>query len=85
MCLLQLKIHTNYAEIYNGSNVIVALLDTGIDIFHPDLNDSILAFGGVSLVEGDPYPLDFNGHGTFCAGIITGDGVIDNKTRGDST
>ena len=72
----------NYAEIYNGSNVIVALLDTGIDIFHPDLNESILAFGGVSLVEGDPYPLDFNGHGTFCAGLITGDGIIANKARG---
>ena len=72
----------NYAEIYNGSNVIVALLDTGIDIFHPDLNGSILAFGGVSLVEGDPYPLDFHGHGTFCAGLITGNGVINNKIRG---
>ncbi len=72
----------NFTKIYNGTNIIVALLDTGIDIFHPDLTDSILAFGGVSMVDGDPFPLDFNGHGTFCAGIITGNGVINSSIKG---
>jgi len=72
----------NYDKSYNGSNVIVALLDTGVDIFHPDLNKSILAFGGASLVEGDPFPLDFNGHGTFCAGIIASGGIINKNMRG---
>ncbi len=78
------KNSNNYTEMYNGTNVIVALLDTGIDISHPDLkNNSILAFGGVSLVEGEPFPfVDFHGHGTFCAGLITGDGVQSPKYKG---
>ncbi|MFX1296320.1 MAG: S8 family serine peptidase, partial [Promethearchaeota archaeon] len=72
----------NYDNIYNGTNVIVALLDTGVDIYHPDLNNSLLAFGGVSMVEADPFPLDFHGHGTFSAGVITGDGVINSNFKG---
>ncbi len=79
---LDIKDSVDYNELYNGTNVIVALLDTGVDIFHPDLNESILAFGGVSMVEGDPFPLDFHGHGTFCAGIITGDGVLNSTYKG---
>ncbi|HUX99618.1 MAG TPA: S8 family serine peptidase [Candidatus Deferrimicrobium sp.] len=72
----------NNYQFYNGTNVIVALLDTGVDIFHPDLKNSILAFGGVSLVEGDPFPLDFHGHGTFIAGVITGDGICNELYKG---
>ncbi len=79
---LTTKNSRNYSATYNGTNVIVALLDTGVDIFHPDLNRSILAFGGVSMVEGDPFPLDFHGHGTFCAGLITGDGLTNDTYRG---
>jgi len=50
-----------------GTGIKVAILDTGIDIKHPDLK----VVGGVSYVW---YTLgsynDDNGHGTHCAGIV---------------
>jgi serine protease AprX len=71
-----------YAAGLNGSNTVVALLDTGIDITHPDLDDmddnettdDPKILGQVSFAEGDPFPFDLNGHGTYCAGLIAGTG-----------
>ena len=70
----------------NGSHTVVAILDTGIDVTHPDLNDmddnettndpKVLA--QVSFAEGDPFPFDLNGHGTYCAGLVAGTGSASN-------
>lgn len=53
-----------------GSGVKVAILDTGIDKDHPDLNVA----GGISFVvrpsQSDSDWDDKNGHGTHCAGIV---------------
>lgn len=61
-----------------GSGVKVAILDTGIDYTHPDLNDNYQ--GGYDYVNGDPDPMDDEGHGTHVAGIVAaeadGNGVI---------
>jgi len=58
-----------------GSGIKVAILDTGIDKDHPDLQANIK--GGVNFVskpwwkEPDPNKWnDDNGHGTYCAGIV---------------
>jgi subtilisin family serine protease len=49
-----------------GLNVKVAVIDTGIDPCHPDLNVE----DGVSFVETETDYKDYHGHGTHVAGII---------------
>jgi len=51
-----------------GTNVRIAVLDTGIDYTHFELD--INYAGGYDFVNGDSDPMDDNGHGTHCAGII---------------
>jgi len=54
---------------YNkGTGVKVAIIDTGIDYTHPDLDANYK--GGYDYVNSDEDPQDDNGHGTHCAGII---------------
>ncbi len=60
------------------SNVIIAIVDTGVDLNHPDLDDKIVA--GWDFVNEDSYAWDDHGHGTHVAGIAAaetnnGDGV----------
>jgi len=49
----------------NNVNVDIAIIDTGIDLRHPDLN----VFKNVSFVKGVRTGNDDNGHGTHVAGI----------------
>ncbi|WP_158290521.1 S8 family peptidase [Halobacillus salinus] len=49
-----------------GEGVKVAVIDTGVDKDHPDLNIA----GGKNFVEGSSDYDDQNGHGTHVAGII---------------
>lgn len=55
-------------NITRGLGVKVAVLDTGIDYTHPDLRANVR--GGVSFVPGESSPMDYNRHGTHCAGTI---------------
>lgn len=50
--------------------IIVAVVDTGVDYNHPDLQGRVLYTNGYDFVNNDPDPMDDNGHGTHCAGII---------------
>jgi subtilisin len=51
-----------------GTGVKVAIIDTGIDYNHPDLDDNYA--GGIDYVNDDNDPMDDAGHGTHCAGIV---------------
>lgn len=52
-----------------GKRALVAVIDTGVDLGHPDLRGRV-AKGGIDLVsKGSPHA-DDNGHGTHVAGII---------------
>ena len=48
--------------------VVVAVLDSGVDLTHPDLRGGLVP--GHDFVGGDDIPADDNGHGTAVAGVI---------------
>jgi subtilisin family serine protease len=52
-----------------NSSVLVAVIDTGVDWHHPDLAANYVPLG-YDWVNNDTDPVDDNGHGTHCAGII---------------
>ncbi|MDI6711389.1 MAG: S8 family serine peptidase [Bacillota bacterium] len=51
-----------------SDGVIVAVIDTGVNAGHPDLQGRLVA--GYDFVNNDDDPADDNGHGTHVAGII---------------
>ena len=61
-----------------GTGVKIAIIDSGMDYTHPDLNSNYA--GGYDFVNDDSYPMDDNGHGTHVAGIVgaedNGAGVV---------
>jgi subtilisin family serine protease len=65
-----------YAEGYTGKGVTVAVIDTGVDIDHPDLIDNISADSYDLIDKDDDASPNGQGigrsHGTHVAGIIAG-------------
>ena len=53
-----------------GSGSIVAVIDTGVDLTHPEFKDRITA--GYDFVDNDANADDEEGHGTHVAGTIAG-------------
>ena len=51
-------------------NIVVAIIDTGVDYNHPDLAGNILPGKNFSLGQETDDPMDDNGHGTHVAGTI---------------
>ncbi len=63
------RIDAEIVHSYNkGAGVNICIIDTGIDYNHPDLDDNYV--GGIDYVNNDFDPMDDNGHGTHCAGIV---------------
>jgi len=63
-----------YQNGYDGSGIVISIIDTGIDLNHPDLEGQII--GGYDFVGNDEIPEDTNGHGTQVAGIIASNGNL---------
>lgn len=55
-------------DITTGSSAVtIAILDSGVDLSHPELAPKLLS--GYDFVNGDAIPQDDHGHGTHVAGI----------------
>lgn len=65
----------------DGTGVLVAVIDSGIDKNHPDLVGKVV--GERNFVDEEDTTDDLLGHGTLCAGIIAGSGAASGgKYRG---
>ena len=58
---------------YTKDDVVITILDTGIDTLHMDL-DGGKVIAWKDFVNNKPAPYDDNGHGTHCASIAAGTG-----------
>ncbi|MFE0654638.1 S8 family serine peptidase [Streptomyces sp. NPDC059534] len=63
---------------YRGHGIKIALIDSGVDITHPDLKDTVHTGYDFTRLSGErTWHTDATGHGTWCAGIIA---AADNRT-----
>jgi subtilisin family serine protease len=60
----------DYIEDVQDETAYVAVLDTGVDYDHVDLENRVDEDMGYDFVNNDSDPMDDNGHGTHVAGII---------------
>jgi subtilisin family serine protease len=63
----------------SAEDVVVAVLDTGVDLNHPDLKPNLLVDQGYDFLDDLPTPQDDESHGTAVAGII---GAVGNNHEG---
>lgn len=59
----------------DGSGIIVCIIDTGVDLRHPDLQ-GVTLIAWKDLVNGRPRPYDDDGHGTNMVGLIASQGRL---------
>ena len=79
--VIQVRADQVWEEGYKGEGVVVAIIDSGVNYRHVDLADHLWDGGdefphhGYDVYNHDNDPVDDNGHGSHCAGILCGDGT----------
>jgi len=63
-----IKAPAAWEETKGIETIIIAIVDTGVDLLHPDLKNKIVS-GGRDFINNDFDAADDNGHGTGVAGI----------------
>lgn len=74
--LLNIQAPLGWDMTTGSPNVTIAILDTGVDLTHPDLSSKLVP--GYDILNNDNDPSDDHGHGTHVAGIAAA--VTDNHT-----
>lgn len=65
---------------YTSQDVVIAIIDTGINAAHPDLRGKVLFWK--DFVNGRSTPYDDEGHGTHVAGVAAGAGKANARYAG---
>ena len=71
---------------YTGKDIVVSIIDAGVNYNHLDLVDHLWDGGeafphhGYDVRNDDDDPMDDMGHGTHCAGTVAGDGTAGSQT-----
>ena len=64
----------------DGTGMVVAVIDTGVDYTHPDLGGGFgpnyKVIGGYDFRDNDNNPMDVDGHGTRDTGIVAANGKV---------
>lgn len=55
-------------KLSKGEGVVIAVLDTGVDLDHDDLKNNLLP--GINIIDKSKPPQDDNGHGSHITGIL---------------
>ena len=66
---------------FTGDGVVVCIVDSGIDLGHPDL-DHLSLRGWQDFINNRTEPYDDNGHGTAMAGLLVADGGLHGLSKG---
>ncbi|MFN2364437.1 MAG: S8 family serine peptidase, partial [Halarsenatibacteraceae bacterium] len=74
-----IRLPQTWADTTGSNNIRVAVLDSGIDYNHPELQGRVDLAGGYNIVEDNTEAMDSQGHGTHVAGII---GAATNNQQG---
>lgn len=82
--IIQINAQEKWGKGITGKEIIISVIDTGVDEGHPNLKNQII--GGFNFSEehlGDISRYeDGNGHGTHIAGIIAGKSRVENDVVG---
>ncbi|WP_020619488.1 S8 family peptidase [Paenibacillus daejeonensis] len=75
----QIRVKPVWESGYTRSDLTIAIVDTGIDLQHPDLAGNLVE--GINLIKPGSPPQDDNGHGTGVAGVLA---AVGNNGQGVS-
>ncbi|MFH1824857.1 MAG: S8 family serine peptidase, partial [Candidatus Firestonebacteria bacterium] len=76
-CHIRMQSELGWSTSTGGSNITIAIVDTGVDYNHEDLAGKVIK--GYDFANNDYDPMDGHGHGTHCSGIAS---AITNNAKG---